>query len=378
MSTVPQIIKRNAYAFAAGLFLLAATVPSIVVPRLASAAQITERSIKMSSSAASASSQTYQIQFDTATTSAIEGVVVDFCSDTPILSASCSFPSGMTVGSTYGSQTGLDGTHGTWSASLINSNHSVLVENTAASDSITSGTTVTVTVSGFTNPSSVGTFYARIVTYVDADVADDYVSATPGTHIDDGGVALSTTATVNVSATVQETLTFCVSGTVPGAGCSAPSAPSITLGDTGPPVVLDTNDVYSDDINFQLSTNAANGAIVRMKGASANLTSGSNTIPAVGSGVSATPVTISAGTAAFGMRLADADGVLADAAYDATGNDFNMVAADITSTYGDEIASVSAPVSNADVPVYFGATASATTPAGVYTAAFSLIATSTY
>src|SRR5262245_36639675 len=58
----------------------------------AAAAQITVRSIKISSSQPNANNVIYGVGFTTATTSNVGGIVVDFCSNTPIIGDTCTAP----------------------------------------------------------------------------------------------------------------------------------------------------------------------------------------------------------------------------------------------------------------------------------------------
>jgi len=112
---------------------------------------------------------------------------------------------------------------------------------------------------------------------------------------------------------------------------------------------------------------------VRMKGDV--LTSGSNTIPAV----SPSPGTITAGTAAYGLYMsALGTGMTAAATYAGSGGDYGFNVGNIGSTYGDVIASSAGVLNNSVSAVTFGATASNTTPAGIYTATEELIATGTF
>jgi hypothetical protein len=380
MQTIIQAIQRSTYAFAVFAIAFAAVLPALLAPLNASAAQITTRSVKMSSSATSAASVTYEINFTTATTGVIQAVVVDFCEESPILgNATCTIPTGMTVGTTVASQTGL--TAGTWTGSTIQSGKTLVVSNGSGA-SVASGQAVSMTVGGFTNKSTAGTFYARIFTFSTTVGANAYTSGTPGTHIDSGGVALATTNAIGITATVQETLSFCVSAAAPGNGCTGTTAPTIILGNGGSPSILDTAAVYTSTVYHQLSTNAQGATIVRIKGSSA-LTSGSNTIAPTAT--STTPFTITAGTAAFGARSSVGTGgtgtVTPQAPYNngaQYGLDTTTSNDNVTSTYGDTLASATGPILNVNSPLVFGATAGAATPAGIYTASYSLIATSSY
>jgi hypothetical protein len=259
-------------------------------------------------------------------------------------------------------------------------------------------TAISFTISGVTNPSSTGTFYARILTFdTNTDATTNYTvsGTTRGTTltglVDSGGVALTTSAAISVTARVMESISFCVYPDVwpiGGAGGSGVcgNTPSVELG-SGSPAVIDSLAVYNGQINFDLSSNATNGVIVRLKGNT--LTSGGNTIAAVNAG-GGTAGTITAGTAGFGVKLPSTNTtggatpvgtVNADANYDAaTGYGFDTTSADnVTTTYGDILCNTNtAPLNDITVPLTYGATASITTPAGIYTSTEQLIATGTF
>lgn len=383
MSNVQQIIKRNAYAFAAGLFLLAAAVPSIVLPRLASAAQVQSRSIQLSTAAPSQSA-IYNIKFNVASNYTMRGIIVDFCdgpAGSPIIgSSNCTLPGGnMVVGTTIDSMTAnsVDVASG-WSAATLNSGRTLSLTN-ATGTAVTSGHTIDIAVGGFTNTSATGTFYARILTY-NTDSISGYTETNTLTYQDSGGVALSINPNIGVTATVQETLMFCVRGDEPTSQCGggSPQAPNVVLG-TGNPRVLSTNTVDTAPVYFQLSTNAASGAIVRLKGDT--LKSGSNSIPAIGAVSSALG---SPGNEGFGFRVGDpaplgtAEGAVAAVAPYENGSQWAFDSAETTSTYGDIIASSTGPVYDINKLIEVAARAKGSTPAGVYTTSLSVVAVGTY
>lgn len=381
MRTVFEKLKRNLYGLSAFAFLGVAMAPAFLATQSVAAAQLTERNITMSSSTPSASSQIYQVNFKAASTSAIQGVVVQFCAGSPIMTSNvCDLPTGMTVGSTIDATSGFAG-GGTWAGNVASGN--ILRVTNASGGSVNTGTNLSVTVSGFTNPSTEGTFYARVVTYATTAGANAYTTGNLGTHVDNGGIALSTARAVNISATVQETLTFCVSGGAPADGCAGVTEPSLTLG-TGTPVVLDTDNVYTGTVYYQLSTNAIGQTSVRIKSADAGLRSGSNMIDPL-AGASATPVNMQAGkdsgTSAFGIRsdapTGDEGTLVPQLPYNHASN-YGNNPTNITSTYGDVISQATGALLNINTPLIFAATAGPTTPAGVYTGSFSLIASSSY
>ncbi len=390
MSTAIQTLKRNAYGFAALLFLGAAMAPAILAPRFVSAAQVTSRSIKMSSSAPSATGVTYEATFTPPTAGTIQGIVIDFSPSSPIpAQGNPSLPAGMVLGTSSPTVTGISG-GGSWTAAVTDTTAVRVTHGTGG----TASGAVTVSLAGFTNPSDDNkTFYARIFTYDTSAKAAGYTSTNPanvGAPIDSGGVALSTATPINVSATVQESLRFCVYGSAPAYNCVAPVspnrvAPSLVLGNGGTPNVLDESAVYTDSAWFQISTNAANGAVVNIKSAQTSLTSGGSTIAPVGGALA----NIVAGQENFGLRAVNGvnptvgtgtnSGTLtAVPKYNST-TQYALDSTTITGAFGDTIANTnSAPLLNKNMQITFGATASGTTKPGVYTAVYNLIAAPNY
>lgn len=360
--------------------LLMSALPAFLGPQTVYAAGVvSSRRIMMSSSnpGAPAGSVSYDVSYTPASTTSIEGIIVDFCSNSPIIGASCTAPTGFSIGAptvTYASSMGTG-----WTASALTSSTLELNNTTAQTQSTSVSDSFTITT--VTNPTTTGSFYARILTYASdstsgADPAS-YTAITPGTYVDEGGVALSTTSVIDISATVQETLSFCV---YPGSGVCG-SSPSFTMGHNVSGVtIIDSSAVYTNPIDFSLSTNALDGAAVNLYGGT--LTSGTNTIPAIGASATA----ITAGTADFGLYLST-EGTdvtpVSPYTYSASSSAATYALDTNTSTgtlspYGQEVASLSAPVNNSISQITYGVTASNTTPAGIYTATHQLIATATF
>lgn len=386
-----KFISKYTNIVVAFAFLFGMVTP-ILIENLASAAILSSRSIQMSSSAQGATGVTYTVTFTPSGTS-VQSLVLDFCdsASTPILGAACATIAGVpdftsaTVSSTY--MTSLTtGTKGLGQIKLT---------GTAAS---TASTTQTITISNVTNPTAAAqttctstsgtgcTFYARVYTFSNSTYGTYSSASSPGNYVDAGGFALATAQSITITATVKESLTFCVSKTQPSSACtSGVTAPTLTLGH-GTPVSLDNTAVDTDSAYFGCSTNANGNVVVRIKGGLLTSPS-SNTIPAVSSGGSAGPYAITAGTAAFGMRIGTTSGT----DYSASGvtptskySSATLYSWDTTSSAnntslgaGDQIATV-APASDAWAKLNFAATASLTTPAGIYTASESLVATGTY
>jgi hypothetical protein len=244
----------------------------------AHAAQVTSRYIELSSSAASATDVIYSVGFTAGSTHTIQGIVIQFCSNSPLVNTSCTAPAGFNIneaGLAVANQAGISGF--TIDAST-NTNTLVIVNGggsavTAGVTAITFDLGSTGLTDGVTNPSATNTtYYARIVTYtttagatnyVDTDIDNDATVNAGVPHSDDGGVALSTANQITLTAKVQETLTFCV---YTGANCAAGGS-AVALGDPSTGVLANTALVYTDNTSkFDLATNASAGAIVRMKG----------------------------------------------------------------------------------------------------------------
>lgn len=356
-------VRRAVYGFAALALAVAALVPGLRAQ--VSAAQVTTRSIEMSSSTAGATGTTYLVTFTPATTATLKSIVVDFCDESPIVGdATCTKPTGFSVGA----PTATTSISGTWTAAQANSNRTLTLTNSTGT-SVPAATPVTITLTTATNPNTDNhSFYARILTYVNdsgANSAATYAAGSEGTYNDYGGIAMSTGKVINITARVMETLAFCVYKTT----CT--DDPSLTLG-AGTPQVIDANAVYTGTAKFSISTNAQSGADVRFKGDT--LKSGSNDIDAKG----ATAGAITAGTESFGFYLSTlGTNVTATAPYSSTASNYALDTggSGITSTYGQAFAALSGPTNSSVTTLTFGTTASNTTAAGIYTAAEQLIAT---
>lgn len=368
-------LRRPAYGLAATSMLLASMAPVLTVGS-ASAAQVTTRSIQMSSAAPGATNTIYKVTFNVATTSVVQKVAIDFCSNSPIPGdTTCTAPTAMNVNKSTTSVNNASGISASgWSVDTTNSTNNTIIISNASGASVTAGNTVSFelgngTTNGITNPTDVatsgnnaaGSFYARIYTYASSSAT--HSTTTPTGYVDYGGVALSTASTINITARVMETLSFCVYKATCG------DTPSLTLGHGTPTAALDASAIDTDTASFSLSTNAQNGADVRLKGDV--LKSGSNTIPSAGAAAS----TITQGTAAFGVRLSTAGSLTGVNAKYNTASKYSYDTANTTGTYGDILGSLSGATNNSVSTLTYAATASNTTPAGIYTSPQQLIAT---
>lgn len=395
----------------AALLLGIAIAPAIANETSALGGLVQSRFIQLSNSTPSATSVTYNVSFKPTAVTNVGGIVVDFCNDSPIIfSGTCTFPTNFTLGTTpaVSGLTGFSTSTGSWvttnslQCGAAASNKQVLLyTNTTAQTPSGTGTAINFQITGVTNPSATGTFYARIYTFdTSADTTAGYTCGTATTRgvtsgttgvLDYGGAALSTVTQISISATVQEQLTFCVSGSTISGTCSGLTTPSLTIG-TGSPAVLDTTGEGTPAYT-QLTTNASNGVVVRMKATNACTNGGLSTAPpdiaggcASIAGIGSAAAVLTAGT--YGMCVAPGAGVTAAANYldsvnscptsfNATSK-YGMNGTNLTGTYGDQIYSTSGAVSAIASSLTFAAKAAATTPAGVYQGNEILIATGTF
>jgi hypothetical protein len=411
---IHNVFRRSGSVVAAAVLLVSAVAPALLITQKAAAfptgGQLEPRAIKMSDTKAGATNVSYDVQFKPATAGTIKGIVVDFCdgSSSPIIGdttcAATNIP-GFTVGASPTVVTNVtsDPTPapqsytytqlgGTWVPTSSNTGRTFKMTN-ATGVAVTTGNIYNFTITGVTNPTTyVGTFYARIITY-NSDTGDiaTYAPGTEGSTSakDYGGIALSTTQAISITAKIQEKLQFCVSGTdFTGVTCAGATTPALIIGQGTPVATLSPSRTDTTPAYTQVSTNATNGFIVRMK--NSNTCGGLSkdagvTCPIGPAGTAAVAITPGA-TALFGMaassNLAESftstGTVNPVAPYNGTGTygmDATSAPANVTTTYGHPILDSAGPVDSVDNSLTFAATATNTTPAGLYTANMTLIAT---
>ena len=370
-----RLFNHQVRRVSAAVALLFATVMPAAVPALVSAATVTERSVTLSSSTKAVDNVSYEVKF-TAQHAGTGAFIVDFC-DSAAIGDTCTPVAGLSTTSVA--------TSGGNTASSTSSGAGVKV---ILGSAVTVGDPVDVVLTGIHNPTNAGTMYARIVTYADDTAVGTNTSASPGTHYDDGSVALSITDGFNVGGSVLETLSFCASGTAFDTnGCTGTvTSPNVSLGTNG----ILGNTVSDGTIYSQVSTNAAHGAVVNLKSDATDCGGLMLEGVAAAKACNITPLTsagpISQDAAKFGLKLGTIDNGTGTVGltYGYSTSDYYMhyVAGNgsgVTSTYGDPIYYTSGePVSKATVPLIFGANISNDTPAGAYKANLNLIATGTF
>ena len=343
--------------------LIMALIASTLVPAApAHAAQLTSRKLTLSSSAASgtdASNVTYTFNFTPGTSTTIKSVNIDFCdSASGTCSPPANIPTGIvTTGAAVGTTTGL-GSGGTWAGSFGTNGRLRIANNSNTG----TPTATTLSFTGITNPTTTNqTFYARITTY------SDNAYTTP---IDNGTVAASTANQIVVSASVNETLTFC-SGTsgITNSSCSGATGSSLNLG------TLTTSTTGSGTSQLGAATNAGSGYAITVAGST--LTAGSYTITANAANAASTQ-----GTEQFGLNLAanttpavgqapDGTGTGTATANYATANSYRFVT-------GDTLASTSAADNFRRYTVSYIANAAGATEPGSYSTTLTYVCTATF
>lgn len=368
------------------VLLLASLVPAVITTKRADAAQLLNRELKLSSSAAGTLTDgqdvTYEFHFDYASTSNVGSVEFDFCSNTPIIGDSCTAPTGFDVneggGLSLDNQTNETG----FTIHANTDTNTICITRTA--EAVTASVDSEYEFSGIDNPDATNTsFYARLRTRASTDCT--------GAETDSGGIAVSTANQLTITAKVQESLTFCI---YTGANCAAGGS-SITIGDSNG-VLSTTDDYHNADADFDVATNASAGVIIRMKGDTLCKSAGacgvsSNTISAIGASAAATSI----GSEQFGMCVSPSGGsVTAAAPYNhaSCGDDvtsgtysgsgqfaFDTNTTDGTgSTFGDTIASSTGASTTTVGTLNFLANVSNTTEPGIYTSTLTFIATGTF
>lgn len=270
--------SRQALAMLFAVTVAFASVPSVIV----NAAQLTSRSVTLSSSAAGGSSVSYTFGVTPAASTTIQSINIDFCdsaSGSCNPSTSTGVPTGLsTTGASLSSTSGL-GTGGTWTGSFA-TNGRLRITNSSNTGAPSAST---ITFGGITNPTTTNTtYYMRITTYSDAAYT---------TAIDTGTVAASTASQITVSASVDETLTFCTGTSgVTSSSCAGATGTSVNIG------TLSTSSTGTGTSQLGAATNAGSGYAITVAGST--LTSGSNTISAMSPAATSTQ-----GSEQFGMNL---------------------------------------------------------------------------
>lgn len=341
-------VTHKVLAFLSVASLVFASVP--LVPT--HAAQLTSRSVTLGSSAPLAST-THKFDFTIPASANLGSATFTYCT---AASGTCNAPSGLDVDSvTISAQTGATG----FSIDATTTTASVIgITRTAAAAS----GAVSYTFSSAVNPTATNTtFYIRIQTYT----AANFTGAQ-----DAGTVAASTAAQIQVTATVDETLTFCTGTSgITTSSCAGATGTSVSLGSLTP------STTGSGVSQIGISTNAGLGYNITVNGTT--LTSGSNTITAL-----ATQTASTQGNSQFGINLRDnatpnvgtdpdGSGTATPTANYNTVDQYRFVTA-------DQIASKASADNFRRYHVSYIANVAGSTPAGNYASILTYIATANF
>lgn len=422
---------------ALALLVIAGSLAPLLMSRNADAAQLTSRSLLLSTAVPGSTTAQYTFTFTVPSTSDVEGLKLEACT---AAIGTCNTPTGLSFSSrTFGTQSGWQGAtnfavDATGTNECVTSVRIICANRTDATAQTT--TSRSIRFDAITNPTTANsTFFVRITTFS----TNNYTLASV---VDTGTVAAAVTQTLTVSAYVAEVLNFCVGSTTVddattsvGASCANITGTTVNLGvlEDGLTNVspVDASPYNGNDFNgvAMIRSNAINGATVsyksiqqtgtnqlgtlRISGATCSATTTDATDPCI-QAQGTTQATFDAGASTgdrFGMTIAaincgsttsytcvfatPAYNLVRDAAYDGTGA--NTYPTDTTSQVSgatnagyawddsgtsDEIASstgsASKVIDDEAMILKFAAYSAITTPFGTYTAQGDFIALATY
>lgn len=315
--------------------------------------QLPTRSIELTDSLPSATS-TYTLAFMVPQSETLGSVRLEFCAESPLIGQPCSLPVGMDLSSvTLTAQTG-----GTGMSILSVSGTTIVLTRGASSFGPAS---LSVSLSGITNPSNTGSFFGRIQTYASTNGS--------GSSNDYGGIAMNTNDAVQISTTVPPYLYFCAGVSVGGVDCSTVSGDQIDFGDFTPAVasVAQTQMVAG--------TNGDNGYIIQVSGNT--LTSGNNVIPNL-----VNPDTSRPGVSQFGMNLEANSDPQVGQAPSGTGSGQPAAGYNVPNSYkfvsGDVVASVPQPDEARRYTASYIANVAKSQAPGIYVTTLTYVATASF
>ncbi len=290
--------------------------------------------------------QTINIAFDTAADS--------FTLDGTIVAANFSAASGLAFVDNIGACSGTAAeVYPTVDSSAPGESYTLTV---CTGDTVTAGALAfTIAAAEITNPAGAGVYKIDITTTSDS-----------------GSISLPIIAddTVNVTATVDPSVTFSISDVAVGFGVLSAADDCWALGT--PPAACDTTYPPTAAHTFSIGTNAASGVALTYSGATLTATGGTIDVATI-AGDTTDPVgTI--GSEQFALGVDDGGVALTIASgYDQNAGDYKFVAGATTA-----LLSTAGPVATTSVDAFYLANISAATEAGAYATAITYIATGTF
>lgn len=192
--------------------------------------------------------------------------------------------------------------------------------------------------------------------------------AITGTFTDTGTIStpIITDDVVNVTATVNQTISFAVSDNTIGFGTLTTANARYATGDTSGT----TSDTAAHTLT--VSTNAANGYTINLQGAT--LTSGSNSIDAIGASGTAS----SAGTEQFGIYATKSGGVNATITTRYADNATPKFAYNATGSTSDTLSTGTTATNTETYSIHYIANIAGTTEAGSYATNITYVGTGNF
>jgi hypothetical protein len=351
-----ETISTNKKYLAAALLMVFATVsPVLLSPDVAAAGQITSRKLTLGSPVGNAAT-TWAFEFTPTEATALNGISFEVCSTA---SGACTAPGSWTnAGSAFTSLTYNASNQTGWT--LDNATGMLRIKNN--SSAVSAAGPVVATFSSVTNPNVTNTtFFVRALTYS----GDDFT-----TQVDNGVVAASTSQAINLTAAVDETLTFCTGTSgVTNSSCSGVTGSSVALGTLSP------SSTNSGTSQIGVGTNGVGGYAISVNGNT--LTSSAGTITALAAQAAA-----ATGSEQFGLNLRD--NATPDVGVDPDGSGTSSPSANYNTAdqyrfvSGDAVASKVGTEEFRRFHASYIANVTTATEAGAYSTALTYICTSTF
>ncbi len=275
-------IGKQTHLLFLSIVVIAASFIVLLNYKLASAAQITNRSLTLQAGPSDGGSKAggvvnHQFAFTLPGGSSVGSIKFEYCTTATL--NTCVTPTGLvtTSGATaLGSETGAMG----FTLNKATNGAPYLTRTAAA---VAANQVVTYRLDNITNPTANNTtFFVRIATYASTN--------TTGTPIDTGTVNASTAEPIVLTGIMPESLIFCTGATV-NVNCTTTTAGAVSFNQLFSPT-----DTATATSQMSASTNAFSGYSITVNGTT--MTSGANTIPAMAVAAVGTK-----GTGQFGMNL---------------------------------------------------------------------------
>lgn len=241
----------------------------------AEAAQISGRSLMMSSNKPGEHDVTYTVQFAPGTVGPIGSIEIQFCGNSALLEDPCVAPYGLdALNANLVSQSGTTGYYMSPDSDV---NRIILTQTPSGSIA----GTASFTFENLVNPTDPESYYVKIFTYASNDAS--------GSPIDFGALAFSINRGFDITAEVPPYLIFCSGVTISNFDCGSASGRQLNFGEFSPA----TSSMGQSQL--VAATNAQAGYNIFVGGTT--MTSGNNIIPAM------TGQQSQVGTSQFGINL---------------------------------------------------------------------------